>query len=447
MPTAPKITKVKLSPFWRYRDYVSRLQTLATKNIHVPHWDEWTHAALNGQASVELRRVAPLKTRRKFGAYFTGTQLSQRLLTKCTSFADSSFFYDPSCGIGDLLLAAAKKLPLAKNFNKTLRQWGRQLAGTDLHEEFIHGAKARLVLLAKQRHRTVEQVTIPSRDLFPHIRVGNGFRKKKEFRKATTILINPPFGAVVAPPDCDWAGGRVSEAAVFVMTALERVRPGTEILAILPEVLRSGSFSQEWRNQISKLAEVHSVDAYGIFDESADIDVFLLRLIRRHNNEPPRIKRWPTSRQMATAIVGDCFDVHVGKVVPHRDRKAGMKRVYIHPRSVPAWKVVRRFKEKRRHQGSAYTPPFVVIRRTSRPGDSYRATATVIAGKRPIAVENHLVVCEPKDGTLKSCRELMRQLKNRAVNDFLNRKIRCRHLTVGSVKLIPFQVKRKRRHE
>ena len=108
---------------------------------------------------------------------------------------------------------------------------------------------------------------------------------------------------------------------------------------------------------------------------------------------------------------------------------------------------MRDFPESRRHEGKVYAPPFVAIRRTSRPGHPYRATATIIAGKIPVAVENHLIVCEPKNGTLRTCRELMRQLKTEAVNEFLNARIRCRHLTVGSVAAIPFAVRVKLKRE
>jgi hypothetical protein len=69
----------------------------------------------------------------------------------------------------------------------------------------------------------------------------------------------------------------------------------------------------------------------------------------------------------------------------------------------------------------------------------YRAAATVIAGGKSVAVENHLIVCEPKKKTQAMCKELMRQLKTTAVNEFLDERIRCRHLTVGAVAAIPFQ--------
>ena len=99
---------------------------------------------------------------------------------------------------------------------------------------------------------------------------------------------------------------------------------------------------------------------------------------------------------------------------------------------------MREFKTSRRHQGKVYKPPFVAIRRTSRPGHPYRAAATVIAGKKSVAVENHLIVCEPKAKTMRMCKKLMAQLQTQAVNTFLDDRIRCRHLTVGAVSAIPF---------
>ncbi len=175
------------------------------------------------------------------------------------------------------------------------------------------------------------------------------------------------------------------------------------------------------------------------FDESADVDVFLLRVVRRKEGKSAGKRfRWAKTVDQKVTTVGDFFDVHVGRVVPHRDPKTGKEHPYIHPRCIPTWKIVRTFSEKRRHEGMVYRTPFVAIRRTSRPGHPYRATATVIAGKKSVAVENHLIVCEPKDKTLKSCRILMRKLKKKAVNKFLDNRIRCRHLTVGAVAAIPF---------
>jgi hypothetical protein len=160
---------------------------------------------------------------------------------------------------------------------------------------------------------------------------------------------------------------------------------------------------------------------------------------REEKKRAKKLSRWGQISNRKTKTVGNYFDVHVGRVVPHRDPENGPKHPYIHPRCIEPWKTIREFKYKRRHQGKVYETPFVAIRRTSRPGHPYRAAATIIAGGNKIAVENHLIVCEPKDKKLSTCRKLMKQLKSKKVNDFLDASIRCRHLTIGSVSAIPFQ--------
>ncbi|MEN9575245.1 MAG: hypothetical protein RL514_3100 [Verrucomicrobiota bacterium] len=434
------LKKAERSPFSAYSAYVSQLKRLSLESHHVADWNTRVEAALDGQAGVELRRVAPVETRRKFGAFFTGTDLGSRLVGCGTGFGATSVFYDPTCGMGDLLIAAARKLPLRKTLPDTLWQWGRQLTGTDIHREFIEGARTRLVLLARQRHKTAEVLRSSDAEFFPNIRVADGLKQEDLFTRATHLLLNPPFGQVAAPAGCNWAGGRITEAAAFVVTALERARPGTEMLAILPEVLRSGSFSEQWRKRVSQLADVQLVEPYGIFDDSADVDVFLLRLARRAETQKPAPHVWTTTTGPCTTSVADFFDVHVGRVVPHRDKESGPLRPYIHPRNIAIWVEVTCISEKRRHEGLAYQPPFVVLRRTSRPGHPYRAAATVILGKEPVSVENHLIVCEPHDKSEDTCRALMEQLHTQRVNEFLDQRIRCRHLTVGAVAAIPVEI-------
>ncbi len=435
MTAALKISKPR--PFGDYSAYVSLLKRLALESHRVADWNVRVDAALNGQAGVELRRVTPIETRRKFGAFFTGTDLGAKLIACGTGFNVTSIFYDPTCGMGDLLVAAARRLPIGKTLPDTLWQWGRQLSGTDLHREFIVGARTRLILLARQRHKSDERLQNSDAAFFPNIRVADGLKQRALFTRATHLLLNPPFGQVVARSGCKWAGGRFTEAAEFVVAALERARPGTEMLAILPEVLRSGSFSEQWRMRVIELAKVRLVQPYGIFDDSADVDVFLLRLACRAENQNPSSHVWTNTSSKRKATVTDFFDVHVGRVVPYRDERSGPLHRYIHPRNIPVWKEITRISEKRRHIGSAYEPPFVVLRRTSRPGDQYRAAATVILGKRPVLVENHLIVCESRDKSADTCRALMAQLHTQQVNDFLDQRIRCRHLTVGAVRDIP----------
>src|SRR5580692_5811675 len=70
----------KNSPFAEYRPFISELKRLAHHTALDEEWNPRVAAALDGQASQELRRVVPLDARRKAGAFFTGTALSARLI-------------------------------------------------------------------------------------------------------------------------------------------------------------------------------------------------------------------------------------------------------------------------------------------------------------------------------------------------------------------------------
>jgi hypothetical protein len=96
--------------------------------------------------------------------------------------------------MGDLLLATARKLPLERTLNETLKQWGRQLTGTDIHFEFVEGSKTRLVILAQQRHGSKSRGVTSIAGLFPSIRVADGLLQHKLFARATHLTLNPPFG-------------------------------------------------------------------------------------------------------------------------------------------------------------------------------------------------------------------------------------------------------------
>lgn len=403
------------------------------------NWGGKCHAALNGEASRMLRREIPLTTRRKFGAFFTGSSLGDSLMEHLIlPKSKQVVYYDPTCGMGDLLLSAAKTLPIKSTYIQTLKSWGQQLTGCDLHQEFIDAAKFRLLLLARQRHGESSGQLNPSIDYFPNIRVANALEDVDGYQNATHVLMNPPFGTVKVGKSHAWTSGKMTAAAVFVVDALKKVRKNTQIIAILPEVLRSGSFSQHWQNAISQAASIELVQPYGIFDESADIDVFLLSLIRRSKSQPRKLN-WPKkSQNERTPTLGDYFVVHVGRVVPHRDPEEGEQLPYVHPRSIEPWSIISGISETRQHHAPGYTSPFVVIRRTSRPEQPYRAVASVITDGI-VYVENHLIVCEPKNGSLENCLRLMKELKSHAVNAYLNERIRCRHLTVSSVSTIPIE--------
>jgi hypothetical protein len=434
---AKQRTTYRRRGFSSYRGYVSDLKKLAAAPANVADWKEQAVAALDGEASLELRKSATLNTRRRYGAFFTGSSLAADVISRCTEINARSVVYDPTVGMGDLLLAAARRLGIGRTMKETFKQWGRRLAGTDIHAEFVDGAKTRLAILAQQLHGLEASGIKSTAGLFPRIRLADGLNARRAYGRATHLILNPPFVKAKAPVSCDWASGRVTQASAFVVTALEHAKPGTELVAILPDVLRSGSFAEKWRKRVEELATVCLVEPYGIFDESADVDVFILRVRRKSKSSNRRSTRWMNTRVKARKTVGDDFDVHVGRVVPHRDPEEGERHPYIHARSVLAWETMRKFTESRRHKGEAYITPFVAVRRTSRPGDRHRATGTIIRGKQAIAVENHLIVCQPKNGKLQTCRKLLRKLKSAKVNKFLDTRIRCRHLTVAAIREIP----------
>ena len=135
--------------------------------------------------------------------------------------------------------------------------------------------------------------------------------------------------------------------------------------------------------------------------------------------------------------VGELFVVSVGAVVPHRDPNKGRWSPFATSRTVPAWNIVREIGQHRRFEGTKVQPPFVTVRRTSSPRDPERAIGSVVLGKVPVAVENHLIVLKPKRGGQESCEFALQNLKDARTKAWLDERIRCRHLTVGALRELP----------
>ena len=348
---------------------------------------------------------------------------------------------DPACGAGDLLIACSKRLPVSKDLITTLSQWGRFLIGYDLHGEFVRATKIRLALAAISRGAAFNHISWEAIDTsFPWIKVQDTLKSSPEIGRATHVVLNPPYVQRAIPPDCAWAKGLVSSAAVFLDACVSRAIPGTQISAILPDVLRTGSRYQRWRSHIQELARIKTIRVIGQFDRWADVDVFLIHLIVNKGSSGGRRMWWRARTGRHTGKIKDYFEVHIGSVVPHRDAKKGPLRRYIYSRLLPPWQIVRRIKT-RKYKGKLFSSPFVAVRRTSSPGDRCRAVATIVTGKKSVAVENHLLVLSPYDKSLRRCRELLRVLKSTNTNKWLNSRIRCRHLTVSALRELPWWIK------
>lgn len=423
-----------------YSPYLSDLRDLLTCQESGHDLDQAVELAVNGQASAKLESLVNRSLLKRSGAYFSSPALSRAV---ASSFrpqrgAKGLMAVDPACGAGNLLIAAARKLPVHRSLTATLDSWGRRLAGFDVHQEFIEAAHLRLALFALHLGARFD-IGSPSRiaRFFPHIRLGDGIRGLASLPPVGHLLLNPPFNWVLAPKECNWGTGRVSKAALFVTDCVKRVPLGTRISAILPDVLRAGSRYQRWREELEASATITRIRPMGNF-LTADVDVFVVDFT---------VGGWPGGRAQGVhwwderaegPSVGDHFEVHVGPVVRHRLKRHHPLRLYLHAKGLPLFGKWASANETIRFDGPVVKPPFVVIRRTSSPSDRIRAGATVVSGHEALAVDNHLIICSPRHGSVGRCNQLIGVLKSKLTGDYLNRRIRCRHLTVGVVREIPW---------
>ncbi|HZV74956.1 MAG TPA: hypothetical protein VFF79_14670, partial [Conexibacter sp.] len=136
--------------------------------------------------------------------------------------------------------------------------------------------------------------------------------------------------------------------------------------------------------------------------------------------------------------LADVCDVSVGSLVAYREPLLGKRRAYLDARNRGSERYVIPI-EERPFRGRVVRPPFVVIGRTNAPARGFgpRLRATIVRGDRPVAVENHLLVLDPHDKTLRGCRAIVRTVEAQRATTFLDARLRCRHLTVGAVEEIP----------
>lgn len=229
-------------------------------------------------SSTELRRLVTLDAMRESGAFFTRTSLSRFALAPILkTIRKSSIVLDPACGSGNLLAECASRLPLESNLESTLEFWGKHIIGRDLHQEFVDATKGRLILEAVNMGAKANR-RFPSirHSFFPNVVATSIFSNESLYQRATHVVMNPPYTMIRAPADCEWASGIVSAAALFMESCVRKSKPGTHIVAILPEVLRSGSRYEKWRTAIQRYVDVRSIRTYGQFDKKTDVHVFVL---------------------------------------------------------------------------------------------------------------------------------------------------------------------------
>jgi hypothetical protein len=393
------------------------------------------HPLLNGVPYSVFRREVDVDERREIGAFFSSPTMAYAIAGALRDIiVEDALVCDPTCGIGDLLLAYAAHLPIRSTLAATLDSWSERLSGFDKRPDLVRLCKARLCLLARARGAFTDKAD--PLDAFPQIQVRDMFAEESEkaLEKAAGILFNPPFGKMLWREKLGWAEGEINAAAIFLDHLTATVRAEAPIAAILPEVLRCGSRYAHFRALLARRGYAGTFEVRGQFDSWADVDVFTTLLTR---SEEARAL-WHHPIAAAGSTVEGQFEVRVGTVVPHRDPEDGPASRYICAKTTPAWQEAFAPATVRNFKGHAFAPPFVAIRRTSSPSDRSRAVGTIITGVEPVMVENHLLVATPRDGALATCKALLQVLQSDDTNNRLNLVMRCRHLTTGAIKLLPW---------
>jgi hypothetical protein len=398
-----------------YRPFVSELAALADTPDRDAAWSLAVNHAVNGLASKRLRADVPLETRRAGGHFFTSAALANDVVGSLTSsMGPTSVVWDPACGAGDLLLAA--------NGLRVKSGWTQmQLRGFDIQPEFAEAAQIRVDLVT------------PSGFASATCSPGCGPCALGGADDVTHVLVNPPYGLQDSPTGIAWTTGVTSSAAVFVDRLIQVATPGTEVVAILPDVLLSGARYRRWRSLIEDRTAIYEVRRLGRFDRWTNVDTFLLRLIV--GDTGGFIQGVPDA---IDETLGDHFDIGVGAVVHNRDPHTGPNVAFLRSAGLPSGATIHRIAERRRFAGRLESPPFVAVRRTSSPRERVRTRATVVLGKRPVAVDNHLLVLRPRDESVTTCETALAVLGAPETTTWMNHNIACRHLTVGVTAAIPW---------
>ncbi|MEV4674627.1 N-6 DNA methylase [Actinomadura sp. NPDC049382] len=390
---------------------------------------------LDGLAYRWLRQTVDVDTRRKHSTFFTGSALRAELLQPYKSLIEKgATVLDPACGAGDLLIQALSLVPRRWPEDKYCNYVERCIYGRDLVSLLVEVAENRLLLQSQLSRGKSLSVSMHG------IQTGDGLHEDVPYGETDLVLLNPPFARVRLPARTAWGEGLTSQAAPFTLEVLSRCRPGTRVAAILPDVLRSGSRYQRWRNHVGMLATVTSIKPVGLFDPWTDVDVFIAHFEVSGNSSQKTQSYWPALDQASDSSVrlGEVATVSIGDVVPHRHSHEGPSVPYLTVHDVPVGSLVTSA-PSRQFEGRLHQAPFLLVRRTSAPtrrGEKRLAVAMVDEKLDKVAVENHLIVIKPTSEQ-PDCRALYEALQDSSVTEWLDRRIRTRHLTKAALLELP----------
>lgn len=391
---------------------------------------------MNGHATDFVYNTLSLSDRRLHGVFFSGPSWAKRILSG-QKMGQWRRFIDPSVGVGDLLIEVCSSLPLKGSVHKTIEDWSKRLVAIDLRKSFLDITWLRIQALAVHRH-SIEKgqaVDFVFRELPESFIVGDALTINLDLRQHDCVVMNPPYQRIVAPALSFVGKGKRSAAAIHLEHILLQAPPGVGVFALVPDVLRSGSSYERFRKELRRIADVSSFDPFGAFGIQADIDVAILAAVTRKSTSE---KKSAEKETIQAKKVGDFFDVSVGPVVPHRTPITGQRYGYLTAKNAVVGKEISSPVEFANYACRLERGPLVIVRRTSSPSDKKRARSTLVTFSKELLVENHLLILKPKDKKISTCRALLRVLEDQSSDVWLNDFIRCRHLTVGSLKQLPW---------
>lgn len=375
-------------------------------------------------------------TLKAMGAFFSSLEIAHKVSKAINITCRAPVVLDPACGAGDLLLAYISRIGVSSSLRSTLAILSKTIIAYDIEPLFVECAKLRIIAHAMQLGSVWDLVSLEeAKGLLGSVRCGDGLADNVWENGYDVVLMNPPFFTLPKYQGMQWGAKRITAAAAFLEKAVACAPDNAQIISILPDVVRSGSRYESLRRVVNKAAAQINTQHYGKFDHMADVDVFILDVTkgtRRSSVDHNWGKQKPDGRHL-----GESFSVKVGPVVPHRDPEEGELLPFLSAKTCPPWHEIDTPPTRRRFSGTKYKGPFVVIRRTSSPSDKHRCVPTIIAGTGEYAVENHLIIVQPTDNGLDTCRQLVKVLSKDATQNWINQRIRCRHLTVSAVKELP----------
>ncbi|WP_236177185.1 hypothetical protein [Pseudomonas qingdaonensis] len=391
---------------------------------------------MNGHATDFVYNTLSLSDRRRHGVFFSGASWAKKILAG-NDLTGWQRFVDPSVGVGDLLLEICRSLPLQKTASETIRDWGDRLVAVDLRKSFLDIAWMRIQALAFHRHAAEKGQSnkILFKELPMNFLVGDALEIDLQLTPDDCVVMNPPYQRIQAPENSFAGKGKRSAAALHLEHITRIAPPGAGIFALIPDVLRSGSSYAKFRIKLRNLVNVISFEPFGAFGTQADIDVAILVATSK---PPEEALTEPQPEVSNEQCIEDFFSVSVGPVVPHRTPTDGKPYAYLTAKNAVVGEEIKVASEFATYSCRTERGPFVIVRRTSSPSDRKRARSTLFSSREEALVENHLLILKPKDKKISTCRSLLSVLDDDRTDAWLNHRIRCRHLTVGAIKSLPW---------